>query len=142
MLNFTPWSALGGGVLIGAAAVLLLGLPGRVAGCSGIAGGLWFARPGERLWRVFFLAGLVLGTGAWVGLHHATPAPRAAFPVPLLAIAGLLVGYGTSLSGGCTSGHGVCGLARLSARSLVATLVFLGVAILTTVTMRHVLHLG
>lgn len=143
MTNFTPWSALLGGILIGAAAVLLLWLNGRIAGVSGIAGGLWFARPGERAWRLLFLGGLLLGAALWAafGTGPALPA-RSGFPVPLLLIAGLLVGYGTSMAGGCTSGHGVCGLARLSPRSLAAVGVFLAVALVTTYVSRHVLHLG
>lgn len=143
MTNFTPLAALLGGVLIGAAAVLLLWLNGRVAGVSGIAGGLWFARPGERSWRLLFLAGLMLGAllWAWFGTGPAQPA-RSGFPVPLLLIAGLLVGYGSSMANGCTSGHGVCGLARLSPRSLAAVGVFLSVALVTTYVTRHVLNLG
>ncbi|HET7792777.1 MAG TPA: YeeE/YedE family protein [Rhizobacter sp.] len=129
-------SSLGGGLLIGAAAVLLLALNGRVAGVVGIAAGAVF-QP-RSAWRWAFLGGLVLGAGAFVALHGA-PAPRAGVAPALLVIAGLLVGYGTSLSNGCTSGHGVCGLARLSPRSLVATVVFVAVAMLTTYVMRHVL---
>lgn len=143
MTNFTPWSALLGGVLIGAAAVLLLWLNGRVAGVSGIAGGLWGARAGERAWRLCFLAGLLGGAALWAtfGSGPALPA-RSGFPVPLLVIAGLLVGYGTSMANGCTSGHGVCGLARLSPRSLAAVGVFLAVALATTFVTRHLLHLN
>lgn len=143
MTHFTPWSALLGGVLIGASAVLLLWLNGRIAGVSGIAGGLWFARAGERGWRLLFLAGLLLGAALWAALGSApVQAARSGFPVPLLVIAGLLVGYGTSMANGCTSGHGVCGLARLSPRSLAAVGVFLSVALATTYVTRHVLHLG
>lgn len=138
MNNFTPFSALGGGLLIGASAVLLLGLVGRIAGISGIAGGLWFSSGAERAWRLAFIAGLLLGTGLWISAYAPAPEPRLQFPVGLLVASGLLVGYGTSLSGGCTSGHGVCGLARLSLRSLVATGVFLGVGIATAVVVRHV----
>jgi uncharacterized membrane protein YedE/YeeE len=141
MSHFTPWTALAGGALIGLAAVLLLWLNGRIAGVSGIAGGLWFSASGDRAWRVLFLAGLVVGAGTWVAFGG-SPAPhREGFPKSLLVIAGLLVGYGTSLSNGCTSGHGVCGVARLALRSLVATAVFLVVAIVTTFVVRHVLHL-
>jgi uncharacterized protein len=142
VVHFTPYAALAGGVLIGLAAVLLLWLNGRIAGVSGVAAGLWFSVRGERLWRLLFLVGLVLGGGAWV-LLSGEPAPRrTGFPVAALVIAGLLVGYGTSLAGGCTSGHGVCGLARLSPRSLAATAVFLVVAIVTTFLVRHGLHIG
>jgi uncharacterized membrane protein YedE/YeeE len=140
MTAFTPWSALAGGMLIGLAAVLLLWLNGRVAGISGIAGGLWFAGRGERIWRVLFLVGLIAGTALWALLAPAAPPPRSGFPVSLLVLAGLLTGYGTSMSGGCTSGHGVCGLARLSVRSLVATALFLVTGIATTYVVRHLLH--
>ncbi|MFT3956088.1 MAG: YeeE/YedE thiosulfate transporter family protein [Piscinibacter sp.] len=139
MNHFTPWTALGGGVLIGLAAVLLWSLNGRIAGVSGIAGGLWSGVRSERGWRLLFLLGLLLGAGGWVAFAGEAPAARADFPPALLVLAGLLVGYGTSLAGGCTSGHGVCGLARLSLRSLVAVAVFLAVAIATTFVVRHLL---
>lgn len=142
MSHFTPVTALLGGVFIALSAVLLLAFNGRVAGVSGIAGGLWFSAPGERTWRGLFLAGLVLGTALQVLLGSHVPVPRAGVPAGALVLAGGLVGYGTSLSGGCTSGHGVCGLARFSLRSLAATLVFLSVAVATTFIARHVLHLG
>lgn len=142
MTTFTPWSALAGGMLIGLAAVLLLWLSGRIAGISGIAGGLWFAARGERAWRMSFLVGLVGGTTLWALLAPTSPQPRSGFPVSLLLLAGLLVGYGTAMSGGCTSGHGVCGLAWLSARSLVATAVFLLMGIATTYVVRHLLQAG
>jgi len=142
MTHFTPWSALAGGALIGLAAVLLLWLDGRIAGVSGIAGGLWFSPRGDRVWRAMFVVGLIVGTGAWVAFSGRASVPRPTFPAGLLVLAGLLVGYGTSLSGGCTSGHGVCGLARLSPRSLVATGVFLVVAIGTTFVVRHVFRIA
>jgi uncharacterized membrane protein YedE/YeeE len=142
MTHFTPWSALAGGALIGLAAVLLLWLNGRIAGISGIAGGLWPSTPPERAWRLRFIGGLIVGTLAWIAWSD-QPAPlRSGFPPALLMLAGLLVGYGTSLGGGCTSGHGVCGLARFSTRSLVATTVFLVVAITTTFVMRHLLQIA
>jgi uncharacterized membrane protein YedE/YeeE len=142
MTHFTPFAALLGGVLIALSAVILLALNGRIAGVSGVAGGLWFSPPGERGWRWLFLAGLVLGTALHVGLSGQVPVPRSGFPTVAVVLAGLLVGYGTSLSGGCTSGHGVCGLARFSPRSLAATLTFLVVGMLTTYVVRHLLHLG
>jgi uncharacterized membrane protein YedE/YeeE len=142
MSHFTPLSALLGGVLIALSAVLLLALNGRIAGVSGVAGGLWFSPPGERAWRLLFLLGLVLGTALQVALGGQVPLPRVGFPTAAVVVAGLLVGYGTALSGGCTSGHGVCGLARFSLRSLAATLTFLVVGIATTYVVRHVLHLG
>jgi uncharacterized membrane protein YedE/YeeE len=142
MTHFTPWTALAGGLLIGLAAVWLLWLNGRVAGVSGVAAGLWWGEGGDRAWRVMFLVGLVAGCGAWVALGAAAPGGRPGFPVPLLVIGGLLVGYGTALSGGCTSGHGVCGLARLSPRSMVATAVFLLTAVGTTYVVRHALSIA
>jgi uncharacterized membrane protein YedE/YeeE len=138
---FTPVAALVGGALIGAASVLLLWLNGRIAGVSGILGRALSGTSDDRAWRLLFLAGLVVGAGlyAWVGQ---VPPPRQGFPIWLLALAGLLVGYGTALGNGCTSGHGVCGLARLSRRSLAATMVFLATALLTTYVVRHVLGVG
>ena len=146
MTSFTPISALAGGLLIGLAAVLLMLLDGRIAGVSGIAAGLvWPERgapSGSGLWRALFLLGLVAGAGGYAALGFPMAPPRTGFPPLLLVIAGLLVGYGTALAGGCTSGHGVCGLARLSPRSFVATGVFLGVAIVTTFVTRHLLGLA
>ena len=143
MVHFTPLSALAGGLLIGTGATLLLGLNGRIAGVSGVLGGLMPPVGGWRTqaWRVAFLLGLVLGAGAWVAMVGAHPLPRTGFPIAVLVVSGLLVGYGTGISGGCTSGHGVCGLARLSVRSLVAVALFLGTAIITTGVARHVLRI-
>ena len=142
MTSFTPWSALAGGALIGLAAVLLLWLNGRIAGISGIAGGLWFAPWGERAWRWLFLLGLALGAALWALLAPQPPVPRSGFPASLLLLGGLLVGYGTSMCGGCTSGHGVCGIARLSPRSLAATGMFMLTAVATTFLVRHLLALS
>lgn len=142
MTDFTPWSGLGGGLLIGLAALVLMAFNGRIAGVSGIAGRLWFSTAGDRAWRLFFIAGLIAGASAWWLAGGPVPVPRAGFPRALLVAAGLLVGYGTSLASGCTSGHGVCGLARLSLRSLAATTVFLVVAVLTTTLLRQVLHVA
>ena len=142
MNEFTPWTALAGGALIGLAAVLLLGWNGRIAGISGVAGRLWFAARGDRAWRWLFLLGLMLGAGLWAWLSPTPMAPRQGFPVSLLLLAGLLVGYGTSMAGGCTSGHGVCGIARFSARSLAATGMFMLMAVITTYVVRHVLVLA
>lgn len=124
MTVFTPYASLAGGVLIGLAASLLLIGQGRVAGVSGIVGHALLGRPDDRAWRAAFLAGLGLA-----GLVSALFAPAAIGhsqrPLVLVAVAGLLVGIGTRLGNGCTSGHGVCGVSRLSPRSLVATLTFL-----------------
>ncbi len=143
MTSFTPISALAGGLLIGLAAVLLLWSIGRIAGVSGVAAGLVWpdrgASVGSGLWRALFLLGLVAGAGGYATLGFPMAPQRIGFPPLLLVASGLLVGYGTALAGGCTSGHGVCGLARLSPRSFVATGVFLGVAIVTTFVTRHLL---
>jgi uncharacterized membrane protein YedE/YeeE len=135
MTDFTPWTALAGGALIGLSAALLLWFNGRIAGVSSIAAGLLGGS--GRVWRLLFLAGLVLGAALFGALGPPTTAPRPSPGTALLIAAGLLVGYGTSWSGGCTSGHGVCGLARLSLRSLVAVGVFLLTAIATVFVVRH-----
>lgn len=139
MSHFTPMSALFGGLLIGLAASLLLWLNGRIAGVSGVLGGLLLRRPGDRAWRLSFLMGLVLGAGVYVAWTGAAAPLRQNFPVLLLVLAGLLTGFGSARANGCTSGHGVCGLARFSLRSLAATATFLAVAIMTTYGVRHVL---
>lgn len=136
------WIAQGlvGGALIGAAAVLLMALEGRIAGISGIVGSLLPPEPAaDRLWRVAFLAGLVIGP-ILIGLMTGRPTIGGpAVGVGGAVLAGLCVGVGTGLGNGCTSGHGVCGLARLSRRSLVATLTFMVAAGLTVLLVRHVL---
>lgn len=141
MVGFTPGSAAAGGALIGLAAVLLWWLNGRIAGVLGVAGGVLASSPvsGGRVWRLLFLLGLVLGSAAWFGLSGRVPTVRTGLHPGLLIAAGLLVGYGTTMAGGCTSGHGVCGLGRLSLRSAVAVAVFLVVAIVTTGLTRHLL---
>ncbi len=138
MENFTPVSGLIGGLMIGAAASLLVLLTGRVAGISGIFGGIFGARADDLSWRVAFVAGLILGPMAVVALGGALPKISLQGSLPVLIIAGLLVGYGTRLGNGCTSGHGVCGIARGSPRSLVATGVFFAVAAVTVFVVRHV----
>lgn len=135
MTEFTPYSALAGGALIGlAASVLLIGY-GRIAGVSGIAGNLLLGKRGDRAWRAAFLGGLLLA-----GIVAARLAPEAMGASPrglaVVAGAGLLVGVGTRLGSGCTSGHGVCGLSRLSPRSLVATLAFILSGVITVTLVR------
>jgi len=126
-IAFTPLHSLIGGALIGSAAVLLLILHGRIAGISGIAGGLLKPRSGDIDWRVAFVSGLVLAP--WVySLFAPLPPIRIETGYPLLMLAGLLVGFGARLGSGCTSGHGVCGLSRLSGRSVVATSIFMASA--------------
>jgi uncharacterized protein len=136
--NFTPWSALTGGVLIGIAASMMVLLLGRIAGISGIIGGLIRPVSGDIAWRVAFALGLVAAPGAWL-LFSPLPAIQVDTSLPLLIGAGLVVGVGTRYGGGCTSGHGVCGLSRLSPRSLVATMVFMAAGFVTVFVMRHVL---
>jgi uncharacterized membrane protein YedE/YeeE len=135
----TPYwaTSLAGGVLIGLAATALLWLNGRVAGISGITAGALFPQRGETAWRYAFLLGLI--TAGAFALHWlpASAPSRIGFPPILLVVGGLLVGVGTRLGGGCTSGHGVCGLGRLSLRSLVAVGVFMSTAVLTTFIVRH-----
>ncbi|MGH6645498.1 YeeE/YedE family protein [Aquabacterium sp.] len=135
---FTPWSALAGGVLIGTAAAMLVLLNGRIAGISGVLGGLWRPAPGEVGWRLAFVLGLV-GAPLVHGLFKAWPAPAIDAGMAELVVAGLLVGVGTRYAAGCTSGHGVCGLSRRSPRSLVATLAFMGMGFATVFVLRHVL---
>lgn len=137
-----PWAAVAGGALIGGAAVLLLATLGRVAGISGIAAGTLTAPQGDRRWRWAFLLGLVFAAGAVLYWQAAPGQPprgllRDALPAWQLLAAGLLVGVGTRLGQGCTSGHGVCGLGRGARRSLVAVLVFMACAMLTTFLVRH-----
>jgi uncharacterized protein len=138
--NFTPVSALFGGILIGAAATLLLLLNGRIAGVSGIAGGLLKRTPGDIAWRVLFVLGLVIGAGGYALLSPKPVAIRIDAAWLILVLGGLLVGFGTQLGRGCTSGHGVCGIARLSPRSIVATLVFTISAGVTVFLVRHVIQ--
>lgn len=129
--------ALTGGLLIGTAASLLLLFTGRIAGISGLINRLMFST--DRLWPTLFLIGLVLGAAMFYWLGGERPVARENFPMWLLALAGVLVGFGTSLAKGCTSGHGVCGLGRMSLRSLAAVLTFLLTGILTTFVIRHLL---
>ena len=135
---FTPWSSLAGGVLIGLAAALLILFNGRIAGISGIVGGLLRPAPGERAWRLAFLAGLVGAPLAWLAFAP-LPAATVDAGTPLLVAAGLLVGAGTRYGSGCTSGHGVCGVSRLSPRSLAATGLFMLAGFATVYLMRHAL---
>ena len=136
--RFTPGSALAGGLLIGLAAALFILLNGRVLGVSGIVGGLLRPRVGDRGWRLSFLAGLLAAPTLW-SLFAAPVVPRIAAGPVLLVAAGLLVGWGTRHGSGCTSGHGVCGIARLSPRSLVATLAFMATGFATVYLLRHTL---
>jgi uncharacterized protein len=142
MENFTPISALVGGALIGTAAALLLWFNGRVAGISGIFNGVLTPERGETAWRALFLLGIIGGSALYVAFSPTEYTPRAGFSLPLLALAGFLVGFGTRMGGGCTSGHGVCGIGRLSPRSLVATVIFFGVGMITVFVTRHLLGIA
>jgi uncharacterized membrane protein YedE/YeeE len=142
MSHFTPLASGLGGVLLGVASSLLFLLNGRILGISGIVGGMPAAPAGDRLWRVVFLAGLLTGGVALLAAGGGALAVASESSVPAAIGAGVLVGVGTRLSNGCTSGHGLCGLARLSKRSLLATLVFMLCAALTVFVVRHALHAG
>lgn len=135
--HFTPWASLAGGILLGLSAAMFVLLDGRVLGISGILGGLLRPRTGDLGWRVAVIAGLLLAPSLWL-LFAEPVAPRIDAGMGALLAGGLLVGWGTRYASGCTSGHGVCGLARLSPRSLVATLTFMGTGIATVFVMRHV----
>ena len=135
---FTPWSALAGGALIGLAAAMFVLLNGRIAGISGIVGGLLAPRRGDVSWRVAFVLGLIMAPIVY-GSFHAPPSVRIDADYGVLAVAGLVVGIGTRYASGCTSGHGVCGVSRLSPRSIVATTVFMAAGFATVYATRHLL---
>ncbi|NHQ94154.1 YeeE/YedE family protein [Janthinobacterium lividum] len=134
--HFTPWTSLAGGMLIGLAAALLILFNGRIAGISGIVGGLLRPRSGDLGWRIAFLAGLI-GTPLLYPLWQALPPVQIDAGTSTLIVAGLLVGVGVRYGAGCTSGHGVCGLSRLSPRSLAATCAFMAAGFLTVYLLRH-----
>jgi len=139
MHNFTPFASLAGGILIGLGASAMLLLDGKIAGIGGILAGVLKPVGGDTLWRICFLAGLFVG-----GLSLRILLPGAfdfgiIRPLPMLIIAGLLVGFGTRLGSGCTSGHGVCGVSRLSPRSLVATATFIFTGALTVYLLNHLI---
>lgn len=135
--EFTPLLSLSGGVLIGLAAVMLMALNGRIAGMTGILAGFLPPFESDWLWRLAFAAGAILSPLAWIGLGN-----HIAFDVPVsltaMIVSGLVVGVGVTYGGGCTSGHGICGMARLSPRSIVATIVFMIFTFITVYLIRHV----
>ena len=136
--HFTPWLSLGGGIVLGLAAALFVLVNGRILGISGIIGGLLRPRAGDVAWRLAFLLGLL--AAPWVYLAIAEPVPpRIDAGWGVVVLAGLMVGIGTRYGAGCTSGHGVCGLSRMSPRSLVATVAFMGAGFATVFLIRHVL---
>lgn len=136
--SFTPWASLAGGILIGAAASLLILFNGRIAGISGIIGGLFHPKKGDINWRAAFIAGL-LGAPLIYRLFTELPAVQIDANYGILIAAGLIVGVGTRYGSGCTSGHGVCGLSRLSPRSLVATITFMAAGFAATYVVRHLI---
>ena len=135
---FTPWTSLAGGMLIGLAAAILILFNGRIAGISGVAGGLLRPRHGDVAWRLLFLAGL-LSSPLLYRLFQPLPAVDIVAGTPALIVAGLLVGVGVRYGAGCTSGHGVCGLSRWSPRSLAATVAFMAAGFVTVYLLRHAL---
>ena len=139
MTDFTPTSALIGGALIGGAAAWFLIMNGRIAGVSGVLGGLLQPKRSEVGWRIAFLAGMLLAPLLFVAASGAWPAVEIHASAGLLVFAGLLVGFGTRLGAGCTSGHGVCGIGRASPRSIVATAVFMATAVATVFITRQLM---
>lgn len=142
MQQFTPISALIGGGLIGLSASLFFWLNGRIAGISGLFHGLFQSNKNDFLWRFLFLIGLIAGGQIYYLVPQIQFSARTQYPISVLMLSGFLVGLGTKLSGGCTSGHGICGIARLSRRSLVATGVFFIAGILTVYVVRHIWRLA
>ncbi len=136
--HFTPWTSLAGGILLGLASALFILLNGRILGISGIVGGLLRPKQGDVSWRLSFLLGLLVAPLLYLVVAGPIPA-RIDAGWATVVIAGLLVGVGTRYGSGCTSGHGVCGLSRLSPRSLVATLAFMGAGFVTVFLVRHAL---
>lgn len=134
--HFTPWTSLAGGIVIGLAAAMFVLLNGRIAGISGILGGLLVTKREDAAWRIAFLAGLLAAPAAWLAFAPAIE-PRIEAGIGALLAGGLLVGVGTSYGSGCTSGHGVCGLSRLSPRSLIATASFMLAGFVTVYLARH-----
>ena len=139
--HFTPWSSLSGGIILGVASALFILMNGRVLGISGILGGLLLPKAGDTFWRLAFLTGMF--ASPWI-FNLLAPTefittPQIDADLVMLVIAGLLVGIGTRYGSGCTSGHGVCGLSRMSPRSLVATLSFMAAGFLTVYVVRHLI---
>jgi len=134
--NFTPFSALFGGMLIGLSATILLLLNGRIAGVSGIMNGIFLSPKQEKFWRITFIAGLILGAVSFQLMNPEFFSPRQGYPLWLLIPGGFLVGFGTRMGSGCTSGHGICGIAILSKRSIFATLTFMASGMLSVFLIR------
>ncbi len=139
MAEFNWMTALGGGILIGLSSVILLAFSGRIMGVSGMVNNLVTPTPGGTTWRLYLLGGMMLGGALYEYVLAPSPTPAFGFAPVAMIIGGLLVGFGTRMGSGCTSGHGVCGLGRLSPRSLVAVVTFLSTGILTVYIVRHIL---
>jgi uncharacterized membrane protein YedE/YeeE len=138
--TFTPWASLGGGILIGLSATLLMLVHGRIMGATGILAGLVMpASLADFSWRAALVAGMVCGPLALWLLTDVWPKAQVTVSLPVMILSGLIVGVGVSYGGGCTSGHGVCGIARLSPRSVVATLIFMIATFVTVFVLRHVI---
>lgn len=138
-MEFTfPWASLLGGMLLGVSATLLLLFNGKIAGISGIVGRIYKGRKGDTSWRILFVLGMILGGVVSAKALNIAPVAMVV-STPLVLVAGLLVGIGTKLGNGCTSGHGICGMGRLSKRSIAATMTFMAVAMATTTIMLHLL---
>ena len=140
MENFTPYTSLAGGILLGISASILMYLNGRIAGISGIISGI-FNNPSstEKMWRLAFIVGLIVGAFVYVYFFPITIQAREGVTTPLLVIGGLLVGFGTAMGSGCTSGHGICGVSRFSLRSITATGVFLMSGIATVYVVKYII---
>ena len=139
IVNFTPYSALLGGALIGLSAALLFLLKGRISGISGIFGGLLIPKYADVLWRALFIAGLILGGVLWQLMGGDASKIQAAVDIPWIIVGGVLVGIGTTLGSGCTSGHGICGISRFSWRSIAATLSFMLSGFIAVFIIKHLL---
>ncbi len=137
MEDFTPYTAFAGGILIGLSVTLMLLFNGRITGISGILAGLLMPKSGDWLWRFAFIVGLMAGAILFVRVLSDSSIPDINYPLGLLICSGFLVGYGTSLGNGCTSGHGICGIGRLSPRSIIATMVFMISGACTVLVFRH-----
>ncbi|MDN3685885.1 YeeE/YedE family protein [Vibrio sinaloensis] len=142
MLETIPWESLLGGVALGVSATLLLLMNGKVAGISGIVNGLMLPRSADYAWRVLFVLGMVLGGVVSVMSFGVDTPSFDGVSLPVLVVAGALVGFGTRLANGCTSGHGICGVGRLSKRSIIATMIFMLVAALTVYVRLHWFSVG
>ena len=142
MENFTPITSLLGGLLIGAAAVILLAFNGHIAGITGVTRGVLTPKQGDTAWRVVFILGLIAGPLVFQAISGAPAESILTSSTPILVVGGLLVGFGTSLGNGCTSGHGICGIGRISKRSMIATGSFMGAAAITVYITQNVLGGG